>query len=118
MVLAVIQPFKLDSVIRALEDVVGFAGVTVSECRGFGREKLDASAVAGEKLYQADAGLIDFTGKLKLEIAIAGRDRADTIANVIAQSAHTGRRGDGKVFVWPLTNAIRVRTGEAGTLAL
>lgn len=120
MILAVIQPFKLDSVTRALENVVGFAGMTVSECRGFGREKLEL-ADGGENdttRYQPDSGLIDFTAKVKLEIAVAGRDRADAVVEQLTQAARTGRRGDGKVFIWPIVNAVRVRTAEAGARAL
>lgn len=120
MVMAVIQPFKLDSVTRALETVVGFAGMTVSDCRGFGREKLE-SAEAGEndaKRYESDSGLVDFTAKVKLEIAVAGRDRADAVVEQLTHAARTGRRGDGKVFVWPIVNAVRVRTAEAGARAL
>ncbi len=120
MVMAVIQPFKLDSVTRALESVVGFAGMTVSDCRGFGREKLE-SAEGGEddtKRYESDPGLIDFTGKVKLEIAVAGRDRADAVVEQLTRAARTGRRGDGKVFVWPMVHAVRVRTAESGARAL
>ena len=120
MVMAVIQPFKLDSVTRALENVVGFAGMTVSDCRGFGREKLDSTGEReGEaQRYQSDAGLIDFTSKVRLEIAVAGRTNADVVADALAQSAHTGRRGDGKVFLWQIASAIRIRTQQAGADAL
>ena len=120
MVLAVIQPFKLDSVIRALENVVGFAGITVSDCRGFGREKLE-SAEGGQddpQRYESDSGLIDFTVKVKLEIAVAGRDRADSVVEALTHAARTGRRGDGKVFLWPLTRVVRVRTMEENAGAL
>ena len=120
MILAVIQPFKLDSVTRALENVAGFAGMTVFECRGFGREKLDPSGEGEDdaQRYQSDAGLIDFTPKVRLEIAVAGQESADAVAEALLQSAHTGRRGDGKVFLWPIANAMRIRTRQAGTDAL
>lgn len=120
MILAVIQPFKLDSVTRALENVAGFAGMTVSECRGFGREKLDSSGEGEDdaRRYQSDAGLIDFTPKVRLEIAVAGQESADAVAAALLDSAHTGRRGDGKVFLWPIARAIRIRTHEAGADAL
>lgn len=120
MVMAVIQPFKLDTVTRALETVVGFAGMTVSDCRGFGREKLESSDGGEDQAqrYQSDAGLTDFTPKVRLEIAVAGRESADAVAEALVQSAHTGRRGDGKVFVWPLASAIRIRTRQAGADAL
>ena len=120
MVMAVIQPFKLDSVTRALENVLGFAGMTVSDCRGFGREKLESSDEGEDdaQRYQPDAGLIDFTPKVRVEIAVAGRESADAVAEALLQSAHTGRRGDGKVFVWPIASAIRIRTRQAGADAL
>lgn len=120
MVMAVIQPFKLDSVTRALGDVPGFAGVTVSDCRGFGREKLDVSREKPDEVqqYQGDAGLTDFTPKVRLEIAVAGRASADAVADALLQAAHTGRRGDGKVFLWPIAAALRIRTQERGADAL
>ena len=120
MIVAVIQPFKLDSVTRALEHVPGFAGVTVSDCRGFGREKLDRSRENPEEAqrYQGDADLVDFTPKVRLEIAVAGRDCADAVADALLQAARTGRRGDGKVFLWPMSAAMRIRTLERGAEAL
>ncbi|MGH7510491.1 MAG: P-II family nitrogen regulator [Gemmatimonadales bacterium] len=120
MVMAVIQPFKLDSVTRALENVVGFAGMTVSDCRGFGREKLDSTGEREDEAqrYQSDAGLIDFTSKVRLDIAVAGQENADAVAEALLQSAHTGRRGDGKIFLWPLTRVVRVRTAEQNAEAL
>lgn len=120
MVMAVIQPFKLDTVTRALENVVGFAGMTVSDCRGFGREKLDLSGEREDEAqrYQSEAGLIDFTSKVRLEIAVAGRENADAVADALLQSAHTGRRGDGKIFLWPIARAVRIRTHEGGADAL
>lgn len=108
MVVAIVQPFKLDSVTIALREVDGFRGMTVSECRGFGQEKLEDE---GE-------GLIDFTDKVRLDIALSGRARADAVADAIARVAHTGNRGDGKIFVWPVARVIRVRTREQDNDAL
>lgn len=121
MVEAIIQPFKLDAVILALEEVPEFRGVTVSDCRGFGQEKLAGAhgADAGAMPPHRHGGdFIDFTTKLKLEIAVMSRPAADRIVDTIARTAHTGRRGDGKVFVWPLTRVVRVRTLEENVRAL
>ena len=111
MIQAFIQAFRLDAVTLALEQIAGFSGMTVSDCRGFGREKLRGASGEAE---EAD----NFTPKVRLEIAIAGVDRAAAVAEAIARTAHTGRRGDGKVFVWPVVQAIRVRTFETGNAAL
>lgn len=127
MVLAVIQPYKLDAVTLALEGIPGFAGMTVSPCRGFGREKLVDEApgednagepVAPARWHDADLDLIDFTEKVKLEIAVPGRDRADAVIETLARTAHTGNRGDGKIFAWPIARAVRVRTFDEDASAL
>ena len=120
MVQAVIQGFKLDAVIRSLEQVTGFGGVTVSDCRGFGHERLateeEDRANGGSRTPEAE--LTDFKPKVRLEIAIASRATADAVAAAIAQAAHTGRGGDGKVFLWPLAKAIRVRNFSVDQAAL
>lgn len=128
MILAVIQPFRLDAVTLALETIPGFAGMTVTQCRGFGREKVGGDPSAGEggrgdtdtrpRRRTTDLGLTDFTDKVRLEIAVAGRERVDTAIKTIAHAAHTGNRGDGKVFAWPIARALRVRTLEEGSRAL
>lgn len=124
MVLAVIQPFKLDAVTLALEELAGFGGMTVTECRGFGQEKLadlqeeSERSASHPRRRRNDTGLVDFTAKVKLEIATVGRVQADAIVDTIASAAHTGRRGDGKIFAWPITRAVRVRTLEEGSGAL
>ena len=121
MVEAIIQPFKLDAVILALEELLEFRGVTVSDCRGFGQEKLAGAhgADAGSTPPHRHGGdFIDFTTKLKLEIAVVGKPAADRVVDTIVRTAHTGRRGDGKVFVWPLTHVVRVRTFDEGAKAL
>lgn len=109
MVEAVIQPFKLDAVSFALREVSGFGGMTVSECRGYGRDKLNRAV---------DGGLTDFTSKLKVEVAITGRAAAERVVDTIARAAHTGRPGDGKVFLWPLARAVRIKTLDENAGAL
>lgn len=111
MVEAIIQGFKLDAVTRALEQVPGFGGMTVSDCRGFGHEKLgvEEEDTAEHAVRPPDADLTDFKPKVRLEVAVTGVDLAQAVADVIARTAHTGRGGDGKVFLWPITRAIRIR---------
>lgn len=124
MVQAVIQPFKLDAVTLALEEVPGFGGITITDCRGFGKEKradLEGAQPNDDpqlRRRRSDASLVDFTAKLRLDIAVAGRDQADAIVKTISKHAHTGRRGDGKIFVWPIVRAVRVRTFDEGERAL
>ncbi|MEO5815875.1 MAG: P-II family nitrogen regulator, partial [Gemmatimonadaceae bacterium] len=106
MVQAVIQPFKLDPVTRALEAISGFSGMTVMRVRGFGREKLEDRHTASHATPSGKAhheALDDFTEKLRLDVAVCGVQRADAVAATIARVAHTGNRGDGKIFIWPLS---------------
>ena len=114
MVVAVIQPFKLDAVTLALEEIPGFGGMTVSECRGFGREKVQESSPTREE----STGLIDFTTKMRVECAVSGTDKAQAVMEAIARAAHTGNRGDGKLFAWPIARAVRLRTFEEAGKAL
>lgn len=124
MIEAIIQPFKLETVTLALTRIPGFGGMTVSDCRGFGRAKLAAdAALAGEgadtqRRRLSDQDLADFTSKVKIEIVVATRAVADTVADTVAKSAHTGRGGDGKIFMWSLDHAVRIRTLEADATAL
>lgn len=128
MVLAIIQPFRLDAVTLALECILGFGGMTVSSCRGFGREKVADDAPRGEGKGDAsgahprrrgmDLGVTDFTEKVKLEIAVVGRDRAEAVIRTVARAAHTGNRGDGKIFAWPIARAVRVGTFDQDARAL
>lgn len=125
MIEALIQPFKLESVTLALARVPGFGGMTVSDCRGFGRGKLAADAIATEsgktgesRRGGSELGLVDYTDKTRIEVAVATRQTADAVVDAIAQSAHTGRPGDGKIFVWPISRAVRVRTFQADQGAL
>ena len=123
MVTAIIQDFKLDAVMLSLEALPHFGGMTVSECRGFGHGKLAEEDEGEPERAEAPsvrrrAGLVDFTPKMKLEVAVAGRERADAVVETIGHAAHTGRRGDGKIFVWPIAHAVRVRTMDVGAQAL
>lgn len=124
MVEAIIQPHRLDAVIQALENVDGFGGVTVTDCRGFGQEKLRTHESPATEPPQSvarrvnDADITDFTVKIKIQCVVAGQDSATAVADAITRAAHTGRRGDGKVFVWPVARVIRIRTLEEGAAGL
>lgn len=107
---AVIKPFKLDDVKEALHDL-GLSGMTVIEARGFGRQK------GHTELYRGAEYIVDFLPKVKIELVVAD-DQVDRAVEVIAASAHSGRIGDGKIFVSPVENAIRIRTGETGNDAI
>ena len=110
LVAAVIKPFKLDEVREALSEI-GVQGITVSEVKGFGRQK------GHTELYRGAEYVVDFLPKVKIEVAIED-DALDTAIEAISKAAHTGKIGDGKVFVFPLEQAIRIRTGETGGEAL
>ena len=110
MVMAVIKPFKLDDVREALAEV-GVAGITVTEVKGFGRQK------GHTELYRGAEYLVDFLPKIKLEIAVP-TDRVDAVVEAIMRAAGTGKIGDGKVFVWDLERVVRIRTGELDADAL
>lgn len=122
MIEAIIQPFKLDAVTLALEELQKFPGMTVSDCRGFGQEKLAESAQSDAERSDAgflrrrrnDSDFVDFTPKSKVEIVVAGRAAADVIAETIVAAAYTGRKGDGKIFMWPLSRVVRIRTSADG----
>ncbi|MBL1322012.1 MAG: P-II family nitrogen regulator [Methylophaga sp.] len=103
---AIIKPFKLDDVRESLSDI-GVTGLTVSEVKGFGRQK------GHTELYRGAEYVVDFLPKLKLEIVIAD-DQLDTCVQAIIKAANTGKIGDGKIFVLPVEQVIRIRTGEQG----
>ena len=110
LVTAIIKPFKLDEVREALA-AVGVQGVTVTEVKGFGRQK------GHTELYRGAEYVVDFLPKVKIEAAV--RDEIlDQVVEAIEKSACTGKIGDGKIFVFPLEQVIRIRTGETGTDAL
>jgi nitrogen regulatory protein P-II 2 len=110
LITAIIKPFKLDDVRQSLRnaDVVG---VTVTEVRGYGRQK------GTVELYRGAEYIVNFAPKIQLEIA-ATNDRVDQIVHAIVDSARTGKIGDGKIFVAPIEHAVRIRTGETGEDAL
>jgi nitrogen regulatory protein PII len=107
---AIIKPFKLDEVKEALQ-AIGVQGMTVSEVKGFWRQK------GHTELYRGAEYVVDFLPKIKLEIACSD-DLVDKIVQAIVQAANTGRIGDGKIFVYPLQDVIRIRTGESGADAV
>ena len=110
LVVAVIKPFKLDEVREALSDI-GVQGITVSEVKGFGRQK------GHTELYRGAEYVVDFLPKVKLEIAVS-EDLVDRVIEAIEGAARTGKIGDGKIFVSPLEQVVRIRTGETGTNAI
>lgn len=107
---AIIKPFKLDEVKDALNEI-GVEGITVSEVKGFGRQK------GHSELYRGSEYVVDFIPKIKLEIAVNDA-MLSKVLETIQNTAKTGRIGDGKIFVLPLEDALRVRTGESGDDAL
>ncbi|MEN8178525.1 MAG: P-II family nitrogen regulator [Pseudomonadota bacterium] len=110
MVSAIIKPFKLDDVREALSEV-GVAGITVTEVKGFGRQK------GHTELYRGAEYVVDFLPKIKVEIAIDD-DVVEQVIEAITGAAKTGKIGDGKIFVTPVEQVVRVRTGETGPEAL
>ena len=107
---AIIKPFKLEEVKEALA-MAGVQGMTVTEVKGFGRQK------GHTELYRGAEYVVDFLPKIKVEVAVAA-DRLDAIIEAIAAAARTGKIGDGKIFVFDLQQAVRIRTGESGAEAI
>ena len=107
---AIIKPFKLDEVKEAL-NAIGVQGITVSEVKGFGRQK------GHTELYRGAEYVVDFLPKVKLEI-VATDDMVEKITDAVQAAASTGRIGDGKLFVLPVLEAVRIRTGERGDQAI
>jgi len=110
LITAVIKPFKLDDVREALSEI-GVQGITVTEVKGFGRQK------GHTELYRGAEYVVDFLPKVKVEVAIS-QDMADQVIEAITNAANTGKIGDGKIFVSPLEQVIRIRTGETGSDAV
>jgi len=110
LIKAIIKPFKLDDVREALSEI-GIQGITVSEVKGFGRQK------GHTELYRGAEYRVDFLPKVKLETVVSDED-VENVVNAIRESANTGKIGDGKIFVIPIEQAVRIRTGEAGDDAL
>jgi nitrogen regulatory protein PII len=110
LIAAIIKPFKLDEVREALSDI-GVAGITVTEVKGFGRQK------GHTELYRGAEYVVDFLPKVKVEVGVDD-DKVETAIDAITKAAHTGKIGDGKIFVTAIEQAIRIRTGETGNDAL
>ncbi len=110
LITAIVKPFKLDDVREALSEI-GVQGITVTEVKGFGRQK------GHTELYRGAEYVVDFLPKVKIEVAVADGVVEQTI-EAITKAANTGKIGDGKVFVAPLEQVIRIRTGETGEEAI
>ncbi|MBO6552520.1 MAG: P-II family nitrogen regulator [Roseitalea sp.] len=107
---AIIKPFKLDEVKEALQEV-GLQGITVTEAKGFGRQK------GHTELYRGAEYVVDFLPKVKIEIVVSD-ETVDSAMEAIRNAAQTGRIGDGKIFVSPIEEVVRIRTGETGADAV
>ena len=107
---AIIMPFKLDEVREALSEI-GVTGLTVTEVKGFGRQK------GHTELYRGAEYVVDFLPKVKIEIVVSD-ESVETAIDSIVKAAHTGKIGDGKIFVMPVEQVVRIRTGETGDAAL
>ena len=107
---AIIKPFKLDDVKEALNEV-GIQGMTISEVKGYGRQK------GHKEIYRGAEYVVDFIPKIKIEIVVEDA-RVPEVVEAIRKSANTGKLGDGKIFILPIEGAVRVRTGEKGTDAI
>ncbi|HAF58177.1 MAG: P-II family nitrogen regulator [Opitutae bacterium] len=110
LVKAVIKPFKLEEVKDALSEI-GVEGMTVSEVKGFGRQK------GHTEIYRGSEYTVDFLPKVKIEIGVAD-DLTDKVVDAIVGAAQTGKIGDGKIFILPMEECVRIRTGEKGDEAL
>ena len=110
LVTAIIKPFKLDDVREALSEI-GIQGMTVTETKGFGRQK------GHTELYRGAEYVVDFLPKIKVEVAI-DTSKCDDVIDAICKAANTGKIGDGKIFVLDLADVVRIRTGEKGNEAL
>jgi nitrogen regulatory protein P-II 2 len=110
IVMAIIKPFKLDEVRDALTSV-GIAGLTVTEVKGYGRQK------GHTEIYRGTEYAVSFLPKMKIEVAVES-DQVDKVIDAISKAAKTGHIGDGKIFVFELDHAVRIRTGETDTAAL
>ena len=108
---AIIQPFLLSKVVEALKDVEGLPGVTVSEVRGFGRAR---AAGARDTVFD---GTVEYVKKAKLEIVVPDY-LVEPVLKVIVEKAHTGNPGDGKIFVYPVSDVVKIRSGEHGEGAI
>ncbi len=110
LVTAIIKPFKLDDVRESLSEI-GVQGITVTEVKGFGRQK------GHTELYRGAEYVVDFLPKVKIDVAIDDKD-LDRVIEAITKAANTGQIGDGKIFVYSIEQAVRIRTGETDTDAI
>ena len=110
LITAIIKPFKLDDVRQAVADI-GIQGITVTEVKGFGRQR------GHTELYRGAEYVVDFLPKVKIEVAVKS-EMVDPVIEAIEKSANTGKIGDGKIFVYSIEQAVRIRTGETGPEAL
>ena len=110
LITAIVKPFKLDDVREALSEI-GVQGITVTEVKGFGRQK------GHTELYRGAEYVVDFLPKIKIEITVS-EEMVEKVVEVIVAAANTGRIGDGKIFVLPLDEAVRIRTGEENKAAV
>ncbi len=110
LIVAIIKPFKLDDVREALHEV-DIHGMTVTEAKGFGRQK------GHTEIYRGAEYAIEFLPKVRIEVAVA-EDKAESVIEAIGNAARTGKIGDGKIFVMPIEQAVRIRTEETGEIAL
>ena len=110
LITAIIKPFKLEEVREALAEV-GVSGITTTEVKGFGRQK------GHTELYRGAESQVDFLPKIKIEVVVAS-DKLEATLEAITKAAHTGKIGDGKIFVIPIDHTIRIRTGETGEAAV
>jgi len=110
LITAIVKPFKLDDVREAVAEI-GVQGITVSEVKGFGRQR------GHTELYRGAEYVVDFLPKARIEIAVAD-ELAEQVVDAIAEAARTGKIGDGKIFVTELVEAVRIRTGETGPAAV
>ena len=110
IVMAIIKPFKLDEVRDALT-AAGVHGLTVTEVKGYGRQK------GHTEIYRGTEYAVNFLPKIKIEVAVSS-DQANKVVDAITAAAKTGQIGDGKIFIWDIDHAVRIRTGETDTAAL
>ena len=114
MIAAIIQPFMLTKVTRALEEIDEFPGMTVIDVQGFGREKAHRGSPSQHSRIE---DVVDFVKKVRIEVVV--RDQmVDNVVDTIVRATHTGNRGDGKIFVLPVDHAVRIKTGETGDAAI
>ena len=114
IITAIVQPFMLSKVTHALEEIEGFPGMTITDARGFGREKSAHDKGAPHRVIE---DFVEYVKKTRIEI-VAHDEMVEQIVDTISRAAHTGNRGDGKVFVWRVERALRIQTGETDETAV